>query len=366
MNLHKAFVENSVQMRVQLDTFSKLLNGILTKEELNKYSGLLFQSFMLVVPVISTTFASVGSFLRYVDREEFGLLLIDEAGQAFPQSAPGAIWRAKKVIVVGDPMQIDPVVTIHDITIKYLKQYFQQTDFIASKETSVQSLADEANIYVGYRTLGEREFYIGSPLLVHGRCQRKIFDIANKIAYNNKMIYGTKDINNPICEWIHVHGQALNKHFVPAQAEQIFPLVKREFLVEWERNGMDSIPSLFIISPFRSVKSGLIRYFRNSDYLYRELNKVNRLANKKAVNKWIYSNIGTVHTFQGKEAKTVIICLGVDSGAKGQGAIKWASSKPNILNVAVTRAKDNLYIVGDATKWSSQDFFTTAYEICAK
>ena len=100
---------------------------------------------MLVVPVISTTFASVGSFLKNVDKEEFGLLLIDEAGQALPQPAIGALWRAKKVLVVGDPLQIDPVVTIHDKTIKFLKQYFEQTDFIASKDISVQSLADEAN-----------------------------------------------------------------------------------------------------------------------------------------------------------------------------------------------------------------------------
>ncbi len=317
-----------------------------------------------MVPVISTTFASVGSFLKNIGREEFGLLLIDEAGQALPQSAPGAIWRAKKVIAVGDPLQIDPVATIHDTTIEFLKQYFNQTGFIASKETSVQSLADEANIYVGSRSTEGKDFYIGSPLLVHGRCQRKIFDIANKIAYNEKMIYGTKNIEKPICDWIDVHGQAVNKHFVRAQAERILPIVKEAFFSEWQANGVDSCPSLFIISPFRSVKSGLINYLRNKDFLYHELCKVKDTVNKKAINEWIHSNIGTVHTFQGREATIVIICLGVDSGQKGHGAIQWASSKPNILNVAVTRAKDNLYIVGDVSKWAKQHYFTDAYKIC--
>lgn len=62
----------------------------------------------------------------------------------------------------------------------------------------------------------------------------------------------------------------------------------------------------------------------------------------------------------------MIIVLGVDSGDKGYGAIQWASEKPNILNVAVTRAKRQLCIVGDKTKWANQPNFDVAYEICCK
>lgn len=63
------------------------------------------------MPVVSTTFASVQKMLEYMGREQLGLLIVDEAGQAAPQCAVGALWRAKKAIIVGDPKQVEPVVT---------------------------------------------------------------------------------------------------------------------------------------------------------------------------------------------------------------------------------------------------------------
>ena len=59
------------------------------------------------------------------------------------------------------------------------------------------------------------------------------------------------------------------------------------------------------------------------------------------------TNVGTVHTFQGKEAPIVFLVLGADE--KCTGAAKWAmgTENPNIMNVAATRAKEQFYIIGD-------------------
>ena len=204
--------------------------------------------------------------------------------------------------------------------------------------------------------------WIGSPLLVHGRCQKDIFDIANIIAYNGKMIYGTEDKEGTECRWEHVVGSSANKHFVPEQAKAISPQIVYAFM-EAIKEGKET-PSLFVITPFRSVKAGLIQYFSNNDYLCNQIyNGVNK-EQKSIIKEWLYKHIGTIHTFQGKEADKVIIVLGVDSGEKGYGAIQWASAKPNILNVAVTRAKRKLCIVGDKAKWANQPNFDVAYEIC--
>jgi len=68
--------------------------------------------------------------------------------------------------------------------------------------------------------------------------------------------------------------------------------------------------------------------------------------------KWLKDRVGTVHTFQGREADTVVLLLGAPANAQ-RGAREWAAGTPNILNVAVSRAKHNFYVVGSRKAWSS-------------
>jgi superfamily I DNA and/or RNA helicase len=66
---------------------------------------------------------------------------------------------------------------------------------------------------------------------------------------------------------------------------------------------------------------------------------------------WPNDHVGTIHTVQGREADTVILLLGAPKASQS-GARSWATATPNILNVAVSRARRNLYVVGSFGAWS--------------
>jgi superfamily I DNA and/or RNA helicase len=66
----------------------------------------------------------------------------------------------------------------------------------------------------------------------------------------------------------------------------------------------------------------------------------------------------TPDTFQGKEALVVIFVLGGGS----QGARRWAAQSPNLVNVAVTRAKKELYVIGNQNDWKNLPFFDVLAE----
>lgn len=109
--------------------------------------------------------------------------------------------------------------------------------------------------------------------------------------------------------------------------------------------------------PFKEVIAQLQRQLMASQEL-KELFKQKFIDT--ALHSWIRQSVGTVHTFQGKQAAVVFFVLGADKSTLP--AIEWASRKPNLLNVAVTRGQSRFYIIGDYALWKNWPHF----EIAAK
>lgn len=92
---------------------------------------------------------------------------------------------------------------------------------------------------------------------------------------------------------------------------------------------------MYAISPFRAVVAG---------------------ARRAAGDLLPAGRVGTVHTTQGKEADVVILVLGTDP--RRPGARAGAASRPNLLNVAVSRAKRRLFVIGDRDAWRDQRHYS--------
>ncbi len=353
LQLQKAVVMSDA-FRKNMQLLSQYWGSLSDRKKLQKNFDLdmifpaLLNSLMIAVPVISSTFAAVERFLINCKSESsLGTIIIDEAGQASPHMLVGALFRAQKAIVVGDPKQIEPVQTVQDLFVERIGG--EGIGKYRSKELSVQSLADAQNPFAGIiRNLDGSESWVGCPLVIHRRCKDPMFTVANELSYGGFMINKTMDSDNPIdpCKescWItydasNIESSTGKDRYIQVQGQIAFALIQKL------RARNAEFKDIFIITPFTSVAHGFKTYMQSiSDDIVNWTDKDNKSG-------WLKDNIGTVHTFQGKEAKVVIYMLGCQSDGSANGAIKWVNA--NNVNVAFTRAKEYIYVIGDAIKWA--------------
>jgi hypothetical protein len=105
---------------------------------------------------------------------------------------------------------------------------------------------------------------------------------------------------------------------------------------------------LYIVTPFVIVADRLRQAILRSDVL----DEIGDIEPRR----WVFERVGTVHTVQGREAEAVVFVLGAPL-VQQRGARAWAGGKPNLLNVAVTRAKEVLYVVGNRALWEQAGLF---------
>jgi superfamily I DNA and/or RNA helicase len=157
-----------------------------------------------------------------------------------------------------------------------------------------------------------------------------MFSISNAIAYNHQMVSVTPTTEEEIptgpSGWIDIKGDGQeDSQLIPAEVEVVGDLLKK---LKAYTGG------IFVISPFKSIAATCASRYNSKDQRV---------------------ECGTIHTFQGKEAGIVLLILGTT--AEQKQARNWVAATPNMLNVAVTRARHRLYVIGNRTSWSTHRYF---------
>ena len=339
LELHQAFLEaHPQQVLANLNLVSDWLGGKRLPADVAKHA---LDALCLIVPVVSTTFASTPRMFADLPRESIGWLLVDEGGQALASHAAGAVWRAKRTVIIGDPLQLEPVLGLSPAIVSVLCKMFDVKCRLSTCAVSAQHIADTATrigTYVPSQD-GATE-WVGLPLRLHRRCAEPMFSISNKIAYGGMMVNAKREAKSSFSTtsaWVHVDGAAgeFTEHWSAEEARVLSSLLQQLIDAGVARN------QIGLVSPFRSCARKL-----------KEIAQVHQIPTDK---------VGTVHTAQGKEADVIVLVLG--GNPQKPGAITWAASKPNMLNVAVTRAKKSIFVVGDRHRWATQKYYSVLSDL---
>ena len=312
-----------------LSGYSKAPNKFKTNQE--EY----FKAISLIFPVISCGLYSVRNMLPRVS-ECVDRTIIDEAGMIpLHQSFPLLI-RSRKAIIVGDPLQIEPVITLSDRR----RDNYRQTAFIDKGLTEIDynsySPEEEYSATTYHRAAGATgengNTGNGICLMEHYRCQPSIIQYCNAIAGYNLEIK-TEPVDSLLERHLiayDVEGNIrnnINLEEVTAVCEIIQNLVNQGY----------SLEDIGVISAFRA----------QANALEESITKKFPQFKKKSV--------GTIHTFQGSEKKVIILSTKV---CRSQNNVRWINRRPNLLNVAVSRAKELFILVGNLYRLEKAGSYT--------
>ena len=258
----------------------------------------------------------------------FDFLIIDEASQCDIASALPLLLRAKRVVIIGDPMQLRHITGLRKQKDQQLlaRHGLIDTPYIRWAY-SVNSLFDVAS------GLCDKEDIIN--LRDHHRSHADIISFSNEEFYEGRLRIATKydklrmlPGEGPVVRWVDVQGEVrrLSGGVVNYEEAQKVVEVLAKIVLEQEYSG-----SIGVVSPFRGQANRILDLVKQRPELHRQLN-VHEFESE------------TVHSFQGDERDLMIFSPVISHGVDERGFLE---RNPNLFNVAITRARSALVVVGD-------------------
>ena len=294
----------------------------------------------------------VGSAHRLLEGMKFGTLFIDEAAQALEAACWIPMRRASRVILAGDHCQLPPTVK----SIAALRAGLGKTlmERIAENKPEVVTL-----LKIQYR-MNEEIMRFSSDWFYHGEVEsapqikyRSILEDDSPITWidtsneeNQVTIEGDDVVSGEKRDDMNFHEQFVGESFgrINKAEADLTLLTLAEYLTQvGKRRVLEESIDVGIISPYRAQVQYLKRLLKKYEFFkpYRRLISVN-----------------TVDGFQGQERDVILISL-VRSNDEGQiGFLKDLRR----MNVAMTRARMKLIILGDKSTMTKHPFYKKLWE----
>ena len=273
----------------------------------------------------------VGSANRLLTGQKFGTLFIDEAAQALEAACWIPIRKADRVILAGDHCQLPPTVKAPEALRAGLGHTLMQT-IVKNKPDTVSLLKLQYRMNDEIMRFSSEWFYGG------------MLQSAPEVKYRSIL-----DFDTPI-EWINTEGLDCNEEFIgenygrinKSEAELSIEQLKGYITKIGRERFLDERIDVGMISPYKAQVQYLRRLVRNDAFFkpYRQAITIN-----------------TVDGFQGQERDGILISL---VRANEEGQIGFLNDLRR-MNVAITRARMKLIILGDASTLTRHAFYKKLY-----
>lgn len=263
-----------------------------------------------------TTYAVSGSLP--IKPGLFDVAIIDEASQCDIASCFPILFRAKKAVIVGDDKQLSHLSFLEKAKEQsFLSQYNIPDKYQLMWRFRTNSMFDLAN------------YYSTNPVLLdeHFRSYYPIIQFSNQEFYGNRIRIMTKDSGtNDVLELLHVTDGKVDSDATRNMPE-VEAVIKRihELILADEDNEENPV-SIGVVSPFRGQVDLISKAIR-------------QVLTETTIRKH-QIEVGTAHTFQGDERDVMIFSLAIADNSFAQSLTFL--QKPNLFNVAITRARKKL------------------------
>ncbi|MFA5471510.1 MAG: AAA domain-containing protein [Acholeplasmataceae bacterium] len=264
----------------------------------------------------------------------FDLVIFDEASQMYVEKGIPAIYRAKKVVIAGDPKQLRPSSLGFGRVDE--EDPFEEDEILGHVTYDAKSLLDLA-----------RYKYKEALLNYHYRSQyQELIEFSNHAFYDGKLIISpnVSQPKTPPITYIYVKEATFYKRSNVEEAKEVIKLLKT---VLKDKNEHESVG----IITFNSIQRDLIlnyiddELFKKSIFQKRLEQEVYRSQDQEDQSLFV-KNIENV---QGDERDIIIFSMGYAKDDTGvvKRRFGWLNHEggQNRLNVAITRAKKKIYFV---------------------
>lgn len=315
------------------------------------------QRFACLTPLFISTFHSAPKYSRYYDgknQEEnyyynlYDYLIVDEAGQVAPDISIPTFSLAKTALVVGDTKQIEPVWSVTsqmDGVLYQDKIGGSEADWEAHKAQgrlsssgSTMKMAQNACRYQQWFSDGLT--VDGLLLTEHRRCLDSLISYCNDYVYSGSLKPMRGNTPTAELDFIKISRSYVHIDYPPDRSgKSYYNKLEAEAIAEWIDKHAQELCEKYsqngTVKPLEEIIAVVTPYKPQAAAISKALRDRNKTYGKITV--------GTVHALQGAERPIVLF----SSVLSPQNPQTFLNSSYNMLNVAVSRAKDYFVLFGN-------------------